>query len=55
MPTKREFLHFFNVDKISMCNAMVLIGITYFKEAESDLVFGFKNRLFKSGNMVISV
>ena len=47
--------YFVNVDKISMSNAMVLNGITSFKEAESDLVIGFKNRLVKSGNMIISV
>ena len=45
----------FNVDKTIISNFMVLNGVKSFKEIERDLVFGLKNRLFESGNMIISV
>ena len=38
-----------------MSNTIVLNGAKSFKEIEWDLVYGFRNRLFKSDNINIKV
>ena len=42
-----------NVDKNIMYNVMLLNGVKSFKEIERDLLFAFKNIVFKSGNMIM--
>ena len=44
-----------SVDRNIMSNTMVVNRVNTFKEIERDLVYGFKNRLFKSDNINIKV
>ena len=49
------YRQFVNVDKTIMSYVMVLNELKSFDEIGRYLVFGFKNRLFESRNIVLSV